>query len=348
MVMKKNNRNKQLFFSGYLICIFISCQKENVMEEINAYEKYLADFNSGKLDSSAFIITQDRGSIYYSYYSGSAVYNEIEYPLYYYSLCKYDLYDRLVWKYTYGDSEEDNDLHKVIQIADGSILFTGYRCKPDLSNNVHALAKLSKNGKVLWERTYDGLGINYLGPVYQTSDEGFVIVGMVELSEENDWIIIKTNRDGTLEWSKTYGEQSIVDCPQSIIQTDDNGYLVTVLVDDNYDTIEQINRVVKLDPYGSIINTSDSPSGIQYCNDIIEANDNGYILAVPYFHFQPETLILHLFKISTAGDVVWTKEHNMEPNVSLEVRIMELPDTGYFFMDRYSFLKLNNSGDLIE
>lgn len=350
--MKENDRLKQLLYMGCLICTIISCQKESIPEknsvEINAYEKYLADFNSGRLDSSAFIITQDGGSVYYHYYSGSQVYNNMEYPIYYYSLCKYDISNRLVWKYTYGNGDENNDFHKVIQMDEGSILFTGNRCKPDLSNYVHAFVKLTKNGEFLWEKTYDWLGINYLGSVCQTSDKGFVLVGMIKNNEEFDWIIIKTSRDGILEWSKTYGEQSIIDTPQSIIQTDDNGFLITVLTDNNDDTAEQMNRVVKLDPYGSMVKVTDLPSGTQYCNDIIRANDEGYLLAVPYFHFQPEELILYLFKLNSTGDIIWTKEHAMEFNVSLEARIMELSDTGYFFMDKHSFLRFNNAGDPVE
>lgn len=350
--MKRKSHFLWLFSLGCFVFTVLSCHKENDPEnpivEINAYEKYLEDYNSGKLDSSAFIITQDGGSVYYSYYSGSKVYNNMEYPLYYYSLCKYDISNKLVWKYTYGNGDENNDFHKVIQIDEGSILFTGNRCKPDLSNYVHAFVKLTRNGEFLWEKTYDWLVINYLGSVCQTSDKGFVIVGMTKNNAESDWIIIKTNKDGILEWSKTYGEQSIIDSPQSIIQTDDNGFLITVLTDNNYDTVEQLNRVVKLDPSGNIVKVNDLPSGTQYCNDVIRANDEGYLLAIPYFHFEPEELILYLFKLNNTGDIIWTKEHAMEHNVSLEARIMELSDTGYFFMDRHSFLRFNNSGDPIE
>ena len=337
-----------------LVCFvfaILSCQEENDPEntivEINAYEKYQEDFNAGKLDSSAFIITQDGGSIYYRYYYGSTVYNNLEYPLYYYSLCKYDLSGKLVWKYTYGNTAECNDIKKVIQLANGSILFTASRCKPDLSDYIHALIKLDKNGEFLWEKTYEGLDIEQLGSVYPTSDKGFVLVGITHTQGEFDWILLKTDEEGNLAWSRTYGDRSLNETPQSIIQTGDNGYLITVLADNSYDEVEQQNRLYKMDQSGNLLASTDLPSGTQYCNDMIKAHDDGYILAMPFIRFETDELDLWLFKISNSGEILWTKEYALELHIGLEARIMKLPDSGYFFMDRYVLLTFNNSGDLI-
>lgn len=341
----------RLLSLGCFVLSVLSCQRENDAEntivEINAYEKYLEDFNSGKLDSSAFIITQDGGSIYYRYYSGLTIYNNLEYTLYYYSLCKYDLSGNLVWKYTYGNTAECNDINKVIQLADGSILCTASRCKPDLSDYVHALIKLNKNGELLWEKTFEGFDIEQLGAVYQTSDEGFILVGITHTQGEFDWILMKTDEEGNLAWSRTFGEQSINESPQCIIQTGDNGYLITVLADNSYDETEQLNQLYKLDQSGHLLSCTDLPSGTQYVNDMIKAHDDGYILAIPYIRFETNELYLCLFKISNSGEIMWTKEHALELHISLEVHIMELPDSGYFFMDRYLLLRFNDSGDLI-
>jgi hypothetical protein len=348
--MKSKCRLLWLLSLACFVFAMLSCQEdndpENAIVEINAYEKYQGDFNAGKLDSSAFIITHDGGSIYYRYYYGSTVYNNLEYPLYYYSLCKYDLSGKLVWKYTYGNTAECNDIKKVIQLANGSILFTASRCKPDLSGYIHALIKLDKSGGFLWEKTYEGLDIEQLGSVYQTSDKGFVLVGITHTRGEFDWILLKTDEAGNLAWSRTYGDRSVNETPQSIIQTGDNGYLITVLSDNSYDEVEQQNCLCKLDQSGNLLACTDLPSGTQYCNDMIKAHDDGYILAMPFFRFETDELDLYLFKINNSGEILWTKEHALELHISLEVRIMELPDSGYFFMDRYVLLTFNNSGDL--
>ena len=329
----------------------MSCQKEDIsdnhMVEIDAYEKYLDDLNSGRLDSSAFIITPDGGSIYYRYYSGSTIYNNTEYPLYYYSLCKYDVSGKLVWKFTYGNTAECNDYKKVIQLADGSIVCTASRYKPDLSDYVHALVKLDKKGELLWEKTFEGLGIEQLGSVYQTSDEGFVLVGITNFQEEFDWILLKTDKEGNLAWSRTYGDHSVNETPQCIIQTGDKGYLITVLADNSYDETEQENRLYKLDQSGNLLGCTDLPSGTQYCNDMIKAHGDGYILAIPYVRSETDELALCLLKITNSGEIMWIKEHALGLHISLEVRIMALPYSGYFFMDNYVLLKFNDSGDLI-
>jgi hypothetical protein len=349
--MKRMGRFMRLLSLGCFVLAILACHQENDPEntivEINTYERYLEDFNSGKLDSSAFIITQDGGSLYYRYYSGSTIVNNLEYDLYYYSLCKYDLSGKLAWEYTYGNKSECNDFNKVIQLADGSILCTASRYKPDLSNYVHALIKLNRNGEFLWEKTFEGLDIEQLGSVYQTSDEGFILVGITHTQGEFDWILIKTDGEGNLAWSRNFGEQSVNETPQCIIQTGDNGYLITVLADNSYDEAEQLNHLYKLDQSGHVLSCTDLPSGTQYVNDMIKARDDGYILAIPYIRSETDELSLCLFKISNSGEIMWTREHPLELHISLEVRIMALPDSGYFFMDRYLLLKFNDSGDLI-
>lgn len=341
----------QLTIACYML-IIVSCQKEdasdNHLAEIDAYEKYLDDLNSGRLDSSAFIITRDGGSVYYRYYFGSTVYHDQEYVLYHYSLCKYDRSGNHDWMYTFGNGAECNDIHEIVESDDGSIVFTAHRCKPDLSDHVHALVKLDRNGKFLWERTFDGLGIEQLGPVCKTADGGFALAGITNAAGEYDWILLKTDAEGNLEWSRKYGEESLTDAPQCLIQTEEYGYFITVLADNSHDQAAQLNRLYRLDQSGQWLGRTDLPYGTQYCNDMVKAHDAGYILAIPYIHAETDELSLSLLKISNSGEIIWSREHEMEFHISLEAHLMQLPDSGYFFIDRNVLIRFSDSGDLDE
>lgn len=330
----------------------MSCQKEdasdNHMAEIDAYEKYLDDLNSGRIDSSAFIITRDGGAVYYRYYFGSTVYHDQEYVLYHYSLCKYDRSGKQVWMYTFGNGTECNDINEIIESDDGSIVFTAHRCKPDLSDPVHALVKLDRNGKFLWERTFDGLGIEQLGPVCQTVDGGFALAGITNTEGEYDWILLKTDEEGDLEWSRTYGQEFVADAPQCLIQKEDCGYFITVLADNSHDQAVQLNQLYRLDQWGQWLGQTDLPSGTQYCNDMIKAHDEGYILAIPYIQAETDKLSLSLLKISNSGEIMWTREHEIEFHITLDAHLLQLPDYGYFFVDRYVLIRFSDSGELDE
>jgi hypothetical protein len=344
--MKKLNGLKLIVYIACLACFILSCNKENIPEvigeskELTAYEKYVAEINSGRIDSSAFLYTVDGGSIYYS--TG------------YKSINKLDLFHNLVWKYPEGDTKELFGIRELIQLADGSIVFP---CnKPSL---VHSLAKLNKNGKLIWEKNFEPI---MFGSLCQTVDKGFIFTGLTKSIVPawnfdhyvyyDDWTVIKTDQRGNLEWSKTYGDKDIDELPQSIIQTEDNGYLIAV-GEVKFNPYESRLRVIKLDQLGDIKNQISIPEAFYFAN-LIKANDDGYILTTAYFSpFDSNNSILCQVKIDNAGDIEWSK-NLLEGGSITNIHTMSLLNTGYFIVykneisNKYEIIKTNNSGDLIE
>lgn len=378
--MKKLKLLKPLFYIICLACLLNSCQKEifpeiiGVSNELTAYERYVQDFNSGRIDSSAFILTKDGGGIYYSYSNKVIVGDTIPFVSLEISICKLDKSYNLVWKYTYGDFDEITEIGRLIQIDDGSILFMASKYHLPSNNNspnfVHSLVKLSKNGEFLWEKEIDNVYSSY--SLYQTADEGFVIAGMAQsvysytLFESteipnHDWFITKTDKSGSIVWSKTYGEADTYISPSSIIQTEDKGYLAT-LYSLNRSSREERNRIVKFDQFGNIIKSVDLPSISLGRTDVIFANDDGFVFAGANPTFDVPKL--NLFKINNSGNIVWSKEYSKaDKGFIKDLRIMKLFNSGYFiiihsfdFSDvnstvlpiKSSIIKVNNSGDLIE
>jgi len=116
------------------------------------------------------------------------------------------------------------------------------------------IIKLNASGAEQWQRTIGGSGHDEVLCAFQTKDGGYMVAGSsssnpssVEQPKENskstattkadlynkseksrgnmDYWIVKLDKDGGIEWQKTYGGQYI-DILRSIEQTTDNGYIL--------------------------------------------------------------------------------------------------------------------------
>jgi hypothetical protein len=72
------------------------------------------------------------------------------------------------------------------------------------------LVKVSESGQVIWKKTYryNNL-VTYARQVVATADSGFILMGNVRLSTQNeDILLIKTDSVGDLQWARTYGNSA--------------------------------------------------------------------------------------------------------------------------------------------
>lgn len=84
-----------------------------------------------------------------------------------------------------------------------------------------------------WQKSFGGSFGDEAYAVEQTSDGGYIIVGLSKSSDGNvtsnqgdsDYWVLKLNSTGVIDWQKSYGGTD-VDIPRSIQQTLDGGYIV--------------------------------------------------------------------------------------------------------------------------
>ncbi|MBI4931801.1 MAG: T9SS type A sorting domain-containing protein [Bacteroidetes bacterium] len=90
------------------------------------------------------------------------------------------------------------------------------------------LVKIDNSGNLLWKKTYGGSGSDIGYVVKQTPDKGFIIGGYTQGSFNNnsDAYLLRTDSDGGLLWSKTYGG-TWYDYAYSVDLAADGGYILT-------------------------------------------------------------------------------------------------------------------------
>ena len=100
------------------------------------------------------------------------------------------------------------------------------------------LMELDAFGNVLWTKTYGDLNypmvvsnITYgfrFDPIkiYQTLDQGLVLITTMRFPGNNDLVLMKTDSMGNFEWERRYGDANYPELGVNLLQTPDSGFFV--------------------------------------------------------------------------------------------------------------------------
>jgi hypothetical protein len=139
-------------------------------------------------------------------------------------LLKLDSMGQIKFQNTFGNA--NNDIGKsVIQLIDSSYVIVGYTNSIGFGGYDIFLVKADKYGALVWQKTIGGTDWDFANSLQQTSDGGFIIAGSTySYGYGNaDGYVVKTDANGNITWSKTYGGAND-DEFKSVIQTADGGY----------------------------------------------------------------------------------------------------------------------------
>ena len=130
------------------------------------------------------------------------------------------------WNRTFGGSSHDYG-NSVKQTQDGGYIIAGDTGSFGADGPDVYLVKIDENGTEEWSKTYGGSYWDRGYSVQQTSDGGYIIAGETEIIRwDKDIYLTKTDADGYVTWSKTFGGWDW-DEGRSVQQTSDGGYIIT-------------------------------------------------------------------------------------------------------------------------
>tara|TARA_B100000767_G_scaffold148805_1_gene140127 strand:+ start:3854 stop:5176 length:1323 start_codon:yes stop_codon:yes gene_type:complete len=145
---------------------------------------------------------------------------------------------------TYGGSKNDV-AQSVVKTIDGGYAVLGHSQSNngDLKDKTNEsfdfwVMKFTANNSLLWSKTFGGTEDDRGNDIIQTADGGFAILGFTQSSNgdviqnngSKDFWVAKLTTTGILTWQKSFGFSGS-DYGTSLIQTNDNGYLLTGVID---------------------------------------------------------------------------------------------------------------------
>ena len=160
--------------------------KVNSMGDIEWSQPFLISLNSGEL-------TSDNGYIL----SSSS------------SIIKTDEIGNIQWERSFEEPDISYTFKSVKQSNDGGYVLAGWSVPIGINNNDFFLVKTDSSGNLQWKKTYGLESANEMAyDVLQSSDGGYLLVGETFRfdSQYTDGWVVKTNSNGNVLWSKTYGE----------------------------------------------------------------------------------------------------------------------------------------------
>ncbi len=158
-----------------------------------------------------------------------------------------------------------------------------------------------------WTRIFGSSNNKYGYYAEQTNDGGFILVGYVDISGDDEIWLIKTDANGDTLWTKTYGTYRY-DYASCVHQTSDGGYLIFGDTDSFYPT-RWNGWLIKTDSYGDTLWTKvfTGPKFYFIRSGVELPSGNGYVF-VGYTKTSaagPEDI--WLVRTDMDGDTVWTR-----------------------------------------
>jgi len=150
-------------------------------------------------------------------------FNNLSYDFY---LIKVSNQGDILWSKTYGASQDD--IGWDVQAFSDSYYMTGYTNSAGQGLNDFLLLKTDLNGNILWSKTYGGAGDELAYAIEKTKDNHLLLTGETSSfgNGDEDIFIIKTDLEGNVTWSKTYGGM-LEDGSQYAQNASDSGYIIS-------------------------------------------------------------------------------------------------------------------------
>jgi hypothetical protein len=259
-------------------------------------------------------------------------------------LVKTDSLGNILWTRCYGGTHKET-ASQLIYANEGGYVMTGKTgsVDGDISHNNGQydvwVVKVDWEGELVWERTFGGSRFDWANGIGLTTDGGYIIGAGTGSSNgdvncfdslPSDWSkawVLKLDSEGQLQWQNCYGGY-YSDVVVDILQTSDGGYVFLGQISSGDGDIDcfhgtpgnsntQDMWVVKLDVTGEMEwNRCLGGSNFDVPRFIRPMDDGGYLIGgnttsrngdVNCNQSLPGTHTVILYKLTTQGEIEWTK-----------------------------------------
>jgi hypothetical protein len=217
--------------------------------------------------------------------------------LFVYSIIGYS--QPVTWYRTWGIYNRYEQGNRVVQTFDG-----GYAVLVETGNQIIAwntLLKYNSIGNLLWAKTIiDSSSERFLVDMKQTVDSGFILSGW-----SSGALLVKTDKNGNLQWQRNYPNLDPGTEFNSVQQTTDKGYIAC---GDYTDYVDPSSKgiVIKVDSLGYVQWEKQYMDSIQNgFGGIIQGLDGKYYVAGHTQNNYPSKSYILVKKIDLLGNIIW-------------------------------------------
>ncbi|MCD6493021.1 MAG: hypothetical protein J7K36_04360 [Archaeoglobaceae archaeon] len=209
------------------------------------------------------------------------------------------------WQKTFGGSSWD-EAYSVQQTSDGGYIIAGSTLSYGSGEWDVYLIKTDSDGNLEWQKTFGGPSCDIAYSVQQTNDGGYIIAGKTYSygSIYSDVYLIKTDKNGNLQWQKTFDKPDW-DEAISVKQTSDSGYIIAGRTwECEFDDWNVF--LLKTDKNGNIkwwktIGSWDVAISAQ------QTSDDGYIIVGRTLSYWSDNWDVYVLKLDKNGNREWWK-----------------------------------------
>ncbi len=244
-------------------------------------------------------------------------------------LVKTDANGNMQWQRNIGGNRF-YEAHYAMQTSDGGYIIAGSTGSYGAGSDDFWLVKTDAEGIEQWNRTFGGEYADIASSVRQTSDGGYIMAGRTESygAGSDDFWLVKTDPEGTEQWNRTFGGDSI-DSLYSFQQTIDGGY---ILCGDtrSFGTGSSDFWLVKTDNNGiELWNRTFGGANYDRAYSVQQTSDGGYILAGMTRSFSANHFDFLLVKTDSNGTEQWNRTIVGPNEDNSPHSILQSPGGGY-------------------
>ncbi|MEO1409361.1 MAG: hypothetical protein AAFW73_05730 [Bacteroidota bacterium] len=206
----------------------------------------------------------------------------------------------ILWEEIYSPKGVGNDL---ITTSAGDFLIAGREGEDYL------LCLVDPAGVVLWQKVFGTGAEEILNGVDQAADGGYILTGSIATAgpDSRDISLIKTDREGQLEWERQFGGEG-EDWGQQVRSTPDGGYVLSTR---QWMDGTVVTSIIKTDRAGVEEWTYRQPAEAEGAaqNLLVDPDGSIYFLDNRPHPEPPHAISPYLHKLNSDGQLGWTQHY---------------------------------------